>query len=117
MTKKDLYIGCFEIKDSRKYGGNKFIQNMKPGDNVILSYASEDKLILVQWNNNGYMVTLGELMETGLAKQSLFPLLRCNKGDDLFECEISSRGGCSLNVNRLYVDVWAKDHCATTTTK
>lgn len=83
---------------------------MGVGDDVTLDYAPTDKTILVQRNNNGQLVTVGELVKTGDVERFMLPLLRCKKGDDLFECEITSRGGYSLNVNRLYVDVWAKEH-------
>ncbi len=83
---------------------------MRVGDDVTLDYAPTDKTILVQRNNDGQLVTVGELVTTGDVKRFMLPLLRCKKSDDLFECEISSLEGCSLNVNRLYVDVWAKEH-------
>jgi len=108
MTKKDLYIDCFKIKDCIQYGGNKVVRDMKVGDDVTLEYDPTNKIILAQWNNGGKTVAVGELVTTGLVEKFILPLLRCNKGENLFECEISSRGGCSLDVNRLYVDVWAK---------
>lgn len=109
MTKKDRYIGCFKIKDSVPHGGNKVVRDMKVGDDVTLHYDPTNKIILVQWNNGGKAVAVGELVTTGDVERFMLPLLLCKKGNELFECEISSHGGSPLNVNRLYVDVWVKE--------
>lgn len=109
MTTKDRYIGSFKIKDIVPHRGTKIVSNMKPDDSLILQYDTTDKIIFVKRKNSKSLDIIGELDQTGGVEKFMLPLLRCKKGDDLFECEISYNRGCPLNLNRLYVDVWAKE--------
>lgn len=111
MSKKDLFIGNFRIRYCLQYGEYTVISNLRPGDELMLEYDSNERLVFVKGKDKSTnnWVILGELEATGHVKDFILPMLQCNSANNIFESKLAVPiDNKQMNINCLYVSIWAK---------